>query len=62
MMINESDIKEDIIAAEDRGETTGLMEPLLIGETSRHRAPLTDRRLSWRKKRRASGEACRKAY
>src|SRR5216683_3983568 len=38
MMRNEADIK----AAEDRGETTGLMEPLLIGETSRHRAPLTD--------------------
>ncbi|OOG28603.1 cell filamentation protein Fic [Thioalkalivibrio denitrificans] len=26
----------------DRGESTCLMEPLLIGETSRHRAPLTD--------------------
>jgi hypothetical protein len=42
MMRNEPDIKADILAAEDRGETTGLMEPLLIGETSRHRAPLTD--------------------
>jgi len=41
-MKNESDIKADILAAEDRGETTGLMEPLLIGETSRHRAALTD--------------------
>lgn len=28
--------------AEDRGESTGLMEPLLIGETSRHRTELTD--------------------
>src|SRR5712664_1173526 len=42
MMRNEPDIKADILAAEGRGETTGLMEPLLIGETSRHRAPLTD--------------------
>ena len=29
-------------AAEDRGETVTLMEPLLIGETSRHRGELTD--------------------
>ena len=36
------DIKRDILAAEDRGETKGLMEPLLIGEISRHRAALTD--------------------
>jgi Fic family protein len=28
--------------AEDRGESIGLMEPLLIGETSRHRTALTD--------------------
>jgi Fic family protein len=28
--------------AEDRGESIGLMEPLLIGETSRHRTELTD--------------------
>jgi Fic family protein len=28
--------------AEDRGEAIGLMEPLLIGETSRHRTALTD--------------------
>ncbi len=28
--------------AEDRGETVNLMEPLLIGETSRHRGELTD--------------------
>jgi hypothetical protein len=41
-MINESGIKADMLAAEDRGETTGLMDLLLIGETSRHRAPLTD--------------------
>lgn len=36
------DIKEDIPAAIDRNESTGLMEPLLIGESSRHRGPLTD--------------------
>ena len=28
--------------AEDRGETVNQMEPLLIGETSRHRGELTD--------------------
>src|SRR5271165_6913585 len=28
--------------AEDRGESTTLMEPLLIGENSRHRGALTD--------------------
>ena len=28
--------------AEDRGEGTGLMEPLVLGEGSRHRAELTD--------------------
>jgi len=38
----ESDKKPDKIAAEDRGESTGLMEPLLIGEGSRHRTVLTD--------------------
>jgi Fic family protein len=41
-MNNKPDIEADILPAEDRGETTGLMEPLLIGETSRHRAALTD--------------------
>src|SRR5712692_6368609 len=34
--------KEDIKAAEDRRETVSLMEPLLIGDSSRHRAGLTD--------------------
>src|SRR5713101_5086697 len=37
-----ADIKTDIMAAGDRGESTDLMEPLLIGETSRHRGALTD--------------------
>ncbi|HBJ42922.1 MAG TPA: cell filamentation protein Fic, partial [Hyphomonas sp.] len=42
--MNESnaDIEEDILAVIDRDEGTGLMEPLLIGESSRHRGPLTD--------------------
>src|SRR6266568_4904983 len=34
--------KADIKAAKDRGESTALMEPLLIGETSRHRGALTE--------------------
>jgi len=42
MAINETDIKPDIRAAVDRNETVSLMEPLLIGETSRHRAALID--------------------
>jgi Fic family protein len=41
-MRNETDIIADILAAEDRGETAGLMEPMLIGETSSHRGALTD--------------------
>lgn len=36
------DIKGDISAVLNRGEATGLMEPLLIGESSRHRGVLTD--------------------
>src|ERR1700731_693077 len=32
----------DIIPVKDRGESVSLMEPLLIGETSRHRGKLTD--------------------
>jgi Fic family protein len=35
-------MKADIQAAVDRGEVASLMEPLLIGETSRHRGTLTD--------------------
>src|SRR5438132_5758487 len=37
-----ADIKADIKSVTDRGESVGLMEPLLISETSRHRAALTD--------------------
>ena len=42
MATKKADIKPDIKAAHDRGESIGLMEPMLIGETSRHRASLTD--------------------
>jgi Fic family protein len=41
-MKKKADIEEDIKAAEDRGELVSLMEPLLIGEGSRHRGALTD--------------------
>ena len=37
-----ADTKEDIVTAPDRGESIAMMEPLLIGETSRHRGKLTD--------------------
>ena len=36
------DKEEDMKAAEDRDEATGLMEPLVLGEGSRHRPELTD--------------------
>jgi len=42
MSNKEADIKSDIKAAEDRGEDPSLLEPLLIGDSSRHRAALTD--------------------
>ena len=32
----------DIKAAEDRGESVGLMEPMLVSESSRHRTELAD--------------------
>jgi len=38
----ETDIKADIKAVEDRGEVVSLMDPLLIGEGSRHRGGLVD--------------------
>ena len=41
-MRNQTDIIADMLAAEDRGETAGLMDPVLIGETSSHRGALTD--------------------
>ncbi|MDD5329719.1 MAG: Fic family protein [Sulfuricella sp.] len=39
---NEADLKADIEPAKDRDESVSMMEPLQIGETSRHRAALTD--------------------
>ena len=42
MKNEEADKKEDIGAAVDREESVSLMEPLLIGGGSRHRAQLTD--------------------
>src|SRR5437773_799530 len=42
MAEHEPDTKEDIRLAQDRGESIGLMEPLLIAEGSKARAELTD--------------------
>src|ERR1700686_407459 len=42
MAIHRQDTKADISPAMDRGEPISLMEPLLIGESSRHRSALTD--------------------
>jgi Fic family protein len=42
MAKTKADIKPDIKAAQNRGEAVSLMEPLLIGDSSRHRAGLTD--------------------
>jgi Fic family protein len=48
-----ADVKPVIIVAEDRDETVSLMEPLLIGESSRHRSTLTD--LAFELAQRSSG-------
>jgi Fic family protein len=42
MIKKRADIKADIKPANHRGEAVSLMEPLLIGDGSRHRAALTD--------------------
>lgn len=42
MARKEPDKKADTKAARDRGESLGLMEPLILGEGSRHRGELTD--------------------
>lgn len=42
MRPKKEDIKPDIEAAPDRGETIGLMEPMLIGESSMRRGEITD--------------------
>jgi len=40
--MHKADIKSDLKASEDRGERATLMEPLVLGESSRHRPPLID--------------------
>jgi Fic family protein len=42
MVKRKADIKADLESLKDRGETASQMEPLLIGEGSRHRPALTD--------------------
>lgn len=42
MAKHKADMEPDIKPAKDRGETVSKMEPLLIGEGSRHRPGLTD--------------------
>ena len=42
MAKSDTDIEADIKAVADRGEPVSLMEPLLLGEGSRHRPGLTD--------------------
>jgi Fic family protein len=42
MTQEQPELEPDIKAAEDKGETISLMEPLLIAETSPHRPGLTD--------------------
>ena len=42
MARKEADLEADIKAVKDRDESISLMEPLLIGEGSRHRVGLTD--------------------
>ena len=43
--------------AADREELVSLMEPLLIVESSRHRAGLTDLAFDWRRRAPGSGAA-----
>jgi len=42
MTDHEEDIEQDIKAVKDEGEPTSVMEPLLVGETARRSAGLTD--------------------
>ncbi|MHB0953753.1 MAG: hypothetical protein ACYC10_17765 [Allorhizobium sp.] len=42
MSRNDADNEADTKAAEDRGESTDLMEPMLVSESSRHRTKLAD--------------------
>ena len=48
-------------AAEDRGERIALMEPLVLGEGSRHRPELTDVALDWPNAAPDSAGRCREA-
>src|SRR5579859_7550851 len=41
-MKSEADMKADMEAVADRGENVSLMEPMLIGQSSRFRGELTD--------------------
>jgi hypothetical protein len=56
-MTNRPDIKADILAVREGGETTYQMEPLLIGENSRHRGALTDLAVELAQKRPVFGGA-----
>jgi Fic family protein len=49
-MKNKPDMKQDILPASDRGESIGLMEPLLISETHPSRGELADLALDLGKK------------
>jgi Fic family protein len=42
MEYNEADMKADINVPSDRKEPVAIMEPMVIGSRSKHRAPLTD--------------------
>ena len=42
MVRKKPDIEADIKAVSDRNESIGLMEPLLIEESSKHRGALND--------------------
>ena len=63
MIKEDADMKADMSAAsgnpEDRGESIGLMEPLLIGESSPQRAAVTDLAVELAPNPPASAAACR---
>ena len=62
MVRKKPDIKADIKPVSDRDESIGLMEPLLIGESSKHRGALNDLALELAQKsagfRRSLPRAC----
>ena len=57
-----ADMEADIQAAEDRGEPVSLMEPLLIGESSRKRGEVVDLLSSLPPSPPDSAAACRPAW